>query len=149
MTLVILSSFLTLSLLTKNTIVSIALAVLLVTNLAGGGELLPLAEKFGVQAGILLLTIAVLSPIAAGRIGKDQLAEIFVTPSALLAVAVGIFVSYLGARGVSFMSGNPLVVSGLLIGTMIGVALCRGVPVGPLIAAGMTAMLLDVQKLWG
>ncbi|MFW2753952.1 DUF441 family protein, partial [Acinetobacter baumannii] len=40
------------------------------------------------------------------------------------------------------MSSQPDVVAGLLIGTVAGVALLRGVPVGPLIAAGLLSLFI-------
>ena len=40
------------------------------------------------------------------------------------------------------MSAQPSVVGGLLIGTVIGVAFFRGVPVGPLIAAGIVSLFV-------
>jgi uncharacterized membrane protein (DUF441 family) len=51
-------------------------------------------------------------------------------------------VAWLGGRGVKLMSNQPDVVAGLLIGTVAGVALLRGVPVGPLIAAGILSVLI-------
>ncbi|NUA46865.1 hypothetical protein HAT94_00064 [Dickeya solani] len=60
----------------------------------------------------------------------------------LLAVAIGVAVSWLGGRGVTLMSNQPSVVAGLLVGTVMGVALFRGVPVGPLIAAGLLSLLI-------
>ncbi len=50
--------------------------------------------------------------------------------------------AWLGGRGVKLMSNQPDVVAGLLIGTVAGVALLRGVPVGPLIAAGILSVLI-------
>ncbi|MGV8429073.1 DUF441 family protein [Pseudomonas aeruginosa] len=40
------------------------------------------------------------------------------------------------------MGEQPILVTGLLIGTIIGVAFLGGIPVGPLIAAGILALLL-------
>jgi uncharacterized membrane protein (DUF441 family) len=40
------------------------------------------------------------------------------------------------------MVDQPTVVTGLLVGTIIGVTFFRGVPVGPLIAAGIVSVLL-------
>ena len=40
------------------------------------------------------------------------------------------------------MSSQPTIVGGLLIGTIIGVSLFRGVPVGPLIAAGPVSLFI-------
>lgn len=54
----------------------------------------------------------------------------------------GRFVSWLGGRGVTLMSSQPSLVAGLLVGTVLGVALFRGVPVGPLIAAGLVSLFI-------
>ena len=40
------------------------------------------------------------------------------------------------------MSEQPVLVTGLLIGTIIGVSFLGGIPVGPLIAAGILAILV-------
>ena len=48
----------------------------------------------------------------------------------------------LNGRGVTLMSSQPGIVAGLLVGTVLGVALFRGVPVGPLIAAGLVSLFL-------
>ena len=55
---------------------------------------------------------------------------------------IGLFVAWLGGRGVKLMTHQPNVVAGLLIGTVAGVALLRGVPVGPLIAAGVLSLFI-------
>lgn len=60
----------------------------------------------------------------------------------LLAIVIGVLVSWLGSRGVSLMSNQPSTVAGLLVGTVLGVALFKGVPVGPLIAAGILSLLI-------
>ena len=51
----------------------------------------------------------------------------------------------MGGRGVNFMSVQPSVIGGLLIGTVIGVAFFRGVPVGPLIAAGIVSLFVAAK----
>jgi uncharacterized membrane protein (DUF441 family) len=60
----------------------------------------------------------------------------------LLAIAIGVLVAWLGGRGVKLMTNQPDVVAGLLIGTVAGVAVLRGVPVGPLIAAGILTLFI-------
>ncbi|MCP9689427.1 DUF441 family protein [Escherichia fergusonii] len=54
-------------------------------------------------------------------------------------------VSWLGGRGVTLMGSQPQLVAGLLVGTVLGVALFRGVPVGPLIAAGLVSLIVGKQ----
>ncbi len=41
------------------------------------------------------------------------------------------------------MGSQPQLVAGLLVGAVLGVALFRGVPVGPLIAAGIISLFLS------
>ena len=104
--------------------------------------LFPWIEKYGLTIGIIILTIGVMSPIASGKLSVEQLTSSFFNWQSLLAIAVGMLVAYLGGRGAALMTQSPTVVAGLLIGTVLGVALFRGVPVGPLIAAGILSLLL-------
>jgi uncharacterized membrane protein (DUF441 family) len=132
----------------NNNSVAIAVAVLLLIRLLSLDRVFPTLEKYGLTIGVIILTIGVLAPLASGKIASEQVLTAFITPKALLAIAIGIFVSYLGGRGVQLMSANPLIVTGLMVGTILGVALFRGVPVGPLIAAGMTSLILGVVSLF-
>jgi uncharacterized membrane protein (DUF441 family) len=127
----------------NNPTVSIAVAILLLIRLLQLERAFPILEQYGLQIGIIILTIGVLSPLASGKIKPDSLLLIFTNWQSILAVAIGIFVAYLGGRGATLMTENPIVVTGLLLGTIIGVTFFRGVPVGPLIAAGMLAFILQ------
>ncbi|EMT1306885.1 DUF441 family protein, partial [Neisseria gonorrhoeae] len=57
------------------------------------------------------------------------------------AVFIGIFVAWLAGCGVPLMGRQPVLVTGLLIGTVIGVAFMGGIPVGPLIAADILSFV--------
>ena len=141
-TLLILLSLAALSYFSHNLTVAIALLVLIVIRMTPLNSLFPWVEKQGVTVGIVILTIGVMAPIASGAIPISTLTHSFLHWKSLLAIAVGIFVSWVGGRGVSLMSSQPTIVGGLLIGTIVGVSLFRGVPVGPLIAAGLVSLFL-------
>ena len=128
-----------------NTAVTIAAAVLIVLKITPLNELLPYVQQHGLNIGIIILTIGVLTPIASGKIPGDNILKSFLSWKSLLAIAIGLFVAWLGGRGVKLMSSQPDVVAGLLIGTVAGVAVLRGVPVGPLIAAGILSLLIGTQ----
>ncbi len=128
-----------------NTAVTIAAAVLIVLKITPLNELLPYIQQHGLNIGIIILTIGVLAPIASGKIPGDSILKSFLSWKSLLAIAIGLFVAWLGGRGVKLMSSQPDVVAGLLIGTVAGVAVLRGVPVGPLIAAGILSLLIGTQ----
>nr|WP_163124449.1 DUF441 domain-containing protein [Acinetobacter portensis] len=125
-----------------NTAVTIATGVLIVFRITPLSEFFPYLQAHGLNIGIIILTIGVLTPIASGKISGEAILSSFMSWKSLVAVAIGLFVAWLGGRGVTLMSHQPNVVAGLLIGTIAGVALLRGVPVGPLIAAGLLSLLI-------
>jgi uncharacterized membrane protein (DUF441 family) len=131
-----------LSYFSNNLTVAIALLVLIIVRMTPLNTFFPWIEKQGVTVGIIILTIGVMAPIASGTIPSTTLMHSFLHWKSLLAIAIGIFVSWVGGRGVTLMSSQPSVVGGLLIGTIIGVSLFRGVPVGPLIAAGLVSLFI-------
>ena len=129
----------------QNTAVTIAAAVLIVFRITPLSEFFPLLQQHGLNLGIIILTIGVLTPIASGKISGESILKSFLSWKSLLAIAIGVFVAWLGGRGVKLMSNQPDVVAGLLLGTVAGVAVLRGVPVGPLIAAGILSLLISTQ----
>lgn len=85
-------------------------------------------------------------PCRPGENPWSQLVDTVKSYSGLAAVVVGILVAYLGGRGANLLTNQPTVVTGLMIGTIIGVALFRGVPVGPLIAAGILSLFTQFLR---
>lgn len=130
-----------LGLFSQNSAVTISAAVLLIMQQTLLSQYLPWVDKYGLKIGIIILTIGVLSPLVSGRIALPDLAA-FVNWKMLLAVIAGVAVAWLGGQGVSLMSNQPVLVTGLLIGTIFGVAFFKGVPVGPLIAAGILSLVV-------
>lgn len=131
-----------LGLFSNNTPVSIAMIVLLLLRLMNLHHTFPWIEKYGLSIGIIILTIGVMSPMASGKLTMQTILQSFLHWKSLLAIAIGMLVAFLGGRGAALMTHQPTVVAGLLIGTILGVALFRGVPVGPLIAAGLLSLLI-------
>lgn len=128
-----------------NTAVTIAAAVLIVFRITPLSQFFPLLQQHGLNIGIIILTIGVLTPIASGTIPGKDILKSFLSWKSLAAIAIGIFVAWLGGRGVKLMAHQPNIVAGLLIGTVAGVAVLRGVPVGPLIAAGLLTLLIGTS----
>lgn len=126
----------------QNTAVTIAAAVLIVFRITPLSEFFPLLQQHGLNLGIIILTIGVLTPIASGKLPGEAILKSFLSWKSLLAIAIGVFVAWLGGRGVKLMTNQPDVVAGSLIGTVAGVAVLRGVPVGPLIAAGILTLFI-------
>lgn len=133
--------------LANNNTVTFAILVLLSFKLTMLDDyVFPFLQKWGIHLGIILLTASMLVPIANGKIPLTEILKAFVNWQSILAIIVGIFVSWLGMKGVILMSGSPLIITGLIIGTIIGVAFFKGIPVGPLIAAGIVSLFIGVGK---
>ncbi|HHF3532883.1 TPA: DUF441 domain-containing protein [Haemophilus influenzae] len=130
-----------LGVLSNNSTITISAAVLLIMQQTFLSSHIPLLEKYGVKIGIIILTIGVLSPLVSGKIQLPDLSG-FLSWKMALSIAVGVLVAWLAAKGVPLMGEQPVLVTGLLIGTIIGVAFLGGIPVGPLIAAGILALFL-------
>lgn len=140
--LIVLIVLLACGVLSHNTPITIAAAFLIIFRITPLEQYFPYVQNYGLHIGIIILTIGVLTPIASGKIPGDVILKSFLSWKSILAIIVGVAVAWLGSRGVKLMSHQPNIVAGLLIGTVAGVALLRGVPVGPLIAAGILSLLI-------
>lgn len=128
--------------LTHNNTVTFAVLLLLLFKVTPLADYFPILNKYGMTAGIVLLTAAMMVPLANGSMSLETIWKSFTSWQSVLAIVVGIFVSWLGTRGVSLMSANPTIINGLIFGTLIGVAFFKGIPVGPLIAGGMLSLII-------
>ncbi|WP_109078499.1 DUF441 domain-containing protein [Aggregatibacter kilianii] len=130
-----------LGVLSHNSSITISAAVLLIMQQTLLSKYIPFLDKYGVTVGIVILTIGVLSPLVSGKVQLPPL-NTLLSWKMFLAVAVGILVAWLGGRGIPLMGEHPILLTGLIIGTILGVAFLGGVPVGPLIAAGILSLFL-------
>jgi uncharacterized membrane protein (DUF441 family) len=127
----------------KNQSLMVAIAVLLVLKVIGTDDkIFSLIHSKGINWGVTIITVAVLVPIATGEIGFKDLTESLKSPYAWIALISGIIVAILGKHGVSLLSESPHITTSLVLGTVLAIALFKGVAVGPLIGAGIayTAM---------
>lgn len=141
-TLLILLVLAALGIISQNVTVTMAILILLFIRISPLAQFFPWVERHGLTIGILVLTVGVLAPIASGKITAQEIIGSFFHWQSILAIVIGVGVSWLGGRGVSLMSNQPSTVAGLLVGTVLGVAMFRGVPVGPLIAAGILSLVI-------
>ena len=126
----------------NNMPITVAMIVLLLLRVLHMQFMFPWLEKYGLTIGIIVLTIGVMTPVASGKLSLQTLWSSFFNWKSILAIGVGMPVAWLGGRGAALMGNQPTIVAGLLIGTVLGVAFFRGVPVGPLIAAGILSLLI-------
>ncbi len=136
-----------LGLISKNQSIIISVIILLAIRLSGLGEkLFPVIDKQGVNVGIIILMIAVLVPIATGNIKLSDLLLSLKSSYGILALISGIIVSLLAGYGVNLLEQTPQVTIALVIGTIFSIIFLKGIPVGPLIGAGVAMVLIQAYQ---
>lgn len=132
----------------QNSSVAIAAGLVLIIGLFNLDKFLfPFLEAKGIQWGVVILTMAILVPLASGRISGQEVMATFQNIRSLLAMVVGIIVAYLAGKGVGLLAHEPQIVTGLIVGTIIGVAFFKGVSVGPLIGSGILYFLFKLFNI--
>ncbi|NLM68574.1 MAG: DUF441 domain-containing protein [Firmicutes bacterium] len=129
-------------LITRNNILAAASGIILVLGVLNLDQFYPLLERRGIEAGLLFLTMAILVPLADGKVSFNALVKTLTSSYGLFAVIGGLLGAYLNAQGITLISIRPDIIPGILIGVVISVAFFGGAPVGPVMAAGITAVLL-------
>jgi uncharacterized membrane protein (DUF441 family) len=132
--------------LTRNALIVTAAAVVLVCQVLGLNRLFPILQHRGLEVGLIFLLMAVLVPFATGEVGWPEIRESFTSKVGLAAVIGGIFSAVISGWGVGLLKVQPQMIVGMVAGTILGVFLFRGIPVGPLAAAGFAAILLSLMR---
>jgi len=134
-------------LLGKSSIITTAASLLLIFKLTSLERFFPTIERRGLELGLLFLTVSVLVPFAAEEIGWEKISPFFVTYNGWLALIGGAIAVYMNRFGLNMMRSQPQTIIGLVIGSIIGIIFLKGIPVGPLTAAGITAIFAQFYKL--
>ncbi len=132
----------------RSSIITTAACVLLIIKLTHLDRYLPTIERRGIELGLLFLTLAVLVPFASGRIQPKDILAAFTGWIGWVALAGGAVGAYLNSRGLDTLKADPQLIVGIVVGSIVGVVFLRGIPVGPLMAAGLTAVLIKLVQLF-
>jgi len=131
----------------RSSIITTAACILLAIKLTHLERYLPAIERRGIELGLLFLTLAVLVPFAAGRVQLKDIAAAFTGWTGWIAITGGAIGAYLNSRGLETLKLDPQLIVGIVIGSIVGVLFLRGIPVGPLMAAGISAVLIKTIQL--
>lgn len=132
----------------RSPIIATAASFLLILKLLHLERFFVSIERRGLEFGLLFLTISVLVPFISGKITWQQIFSVFTTVPGILALLGGALATYMNGKGLDLLKIDPQLVVGLVIGSIFGILFLRGIPVGPLMAAGITAFFMGILKLW-
>lgn len=134
----------------KNQSLQIASVVVLICKLfPQSSKLMQLVQDKGISWGVTVISVAILMPIALGQIGFKDLLNAFKSPAGYVGVACGILVAILSKKGVHFLAASPEMTVALVLGTILGVVIFKGIAAGPVIASGMSYCIVTLLANWG
>jgi len=137
---------LAIGLLSRNRLIYISAGVLLIFSFLDMLPRSPSSQNIVLDVGVILLVIGVLMPLGSGTIlARDVYGSIF-TREGLICFVVGILSAAMARDGIELMKGFPGAMIGLLMGSIVGTAFFRGIPTGPLVAAGLAAFIINLLK---
>jgi uncharacterized membrane protein (DUF441 family) len=136
-----------LSFITKNKNLGISAAIIFVVSLTNSENIINFIEKYFLDLGMIFLMMWMLIPLL--KIGSSSTSSLksLLSLNGAVSFIMGAIVVVLAAKGVDFTKGNADVLSGVVLGSVVGVSLLGGVPVGPLIASGIAYEILRIISL--
>lgn len=135
---------LSVGILARSNLISIAACILLIIRLANLHFIFPLLERRGLEVGLLFLLLSILVPIANGVVTEKDLVYNLTSFPGILAIIGGALATHMNGEGIRLMQLEPEIIFGLIVGSIFGIVFFKGVPVGPLMAAGITALFLEI-----
>lgn len=130
--------------LARSNLIATAACILLIIKFTNLNFIFPLLERRGLELGLLFLLLAILVPVATGKISERDLLHNLTTLPGILAIVGGTAATYLNGEGLKLLQLDPEIIFGLVIGSIFGITFLGGIPVGPLMAAGLAAFFLNV-----
>ncbi|KPC77745.1 MULTISPECIES: DUF441 domain-containing protein [Laceyella] len=130
----------------RSPLIATAASFLLILKLIHLDRYFPALERRGLEFGLLFLTLSVLIPFASGRINTKDVLMVFTSTPGILALLGGALATYMNGKGLDLLKVDPQLIVGLVMGSIFGILFMRGIPVGPLMAAGITAFFLQILK---
>lgn len=131
----------------RNALIACGALLLLLLRLGRVDFLVQWLDQRGAALGVFLLVISLMAPVAAGRLSLRGFIGELLRPSGLMGLAVAAAAAYFGRGGLAFLRSYPAALVGMLVGSVLGTIFLGGIPTGPLIAAGVTALLLQAFRL--
>ncbi len=133
----------------KSHLVAMGCCILMAIKFSGLDKMLfPFLELKGLKIGLLILMVYILLPLAKGNVNVRDVKFSFTTLPGVLALIGGALATHLNNEGIKLMKTMPEIIFGMTIGTILGTVFFRGIPCGPVMAAAVTAIMLEIYSLF-
>ena len=144
----LLVALLLIGIIAQSNLIATAASLLLIVEFTRLNFIYTLLERRGLELGLLFLMLTIMVPLANGAVLPGDITRNLVSLPGILAVAGGAGATYINARGLTLLKIDPEIIFGMVLGSILGIVFLHGVPVGPLMAAGITALFMPVLRLF-
>lgn len=128
-------------------IIAASAGILLLLQVVRLDALFPFLEERGLEIGLIFLVISVLVPFVSGKVSNSQVLRTCFSVPGLIALISGVVATHLNGKGLEMLQVAPSIMIGLVMGSIVGVVVFDGIPVGPLMAGGIAALLLRIFNI--
>lgn len=125
-------------------IISVAASLLLVMRMLRLMKYMVVLERRSLEIGLLFLMISILVPLANGRIDARAMVKTIFSPLGIITVGAGVIATVMNARGLTLLQTYPALLIAVVIGSILGIVMFDGMPVGPLMATAIAALAVSV-----
>ncbi|OFH99477.1 hypothetical protein CLOACE_22290 [Clostridium acetireducens DSM 10703] len=131
---------------TKNKPMVLASIIVLIFSFINNDNIIKFSRKYFLETGLCFLMIWMLIPLIDKN--KESILDVknYLNLNGFVSIACGIFVAIIASKGLNFLTGNVSVLGGVILGSIIGVAFLGGIPVGPMIASGISFEIIAMIK---
>lgn len=142
----ILIALLLVGIVARSNLIALAACILLFFKFTNLNFAFPFLERRGLEIGLLFLLLCILVPVATGKVTEKDLLYNLTSLPGLIAIMGGALATHLNGEGLKLLQLDPELIFGFVIGSIFGIVFLGGVPVGPLMAAGIAALFLEVIR---
>ena len=129
-------------------LIATAACLMLILKFTNLNVMFPLLERRGLELGLLFLILSILVPLANGKVSERDILYNLTSLPGILAIAGGALATHMNTRGLQLLKLDPEIIFGLVLGSILGIVFLHGVPVGPLMAAGVAALFLQSIRIF-
>ncbi|AZO93244.1 DUF441 family protein [Iocasia frigidifontis] len=105
-----------------------------------------LANK-GIEIGLIFLLLAILSPLLKETLDWKEIKSVLMSWQGIIGIAAGLLATQFNGMGLQLLSEKPHLILGIIIGSLLGILIFDGIPVGPLMAAGIAAVIIYLCEI--
>lgn len=111
-------------------------------------SILVFLDKYGLKFGVIILMMGILAPFALGESDVISMLNSFKTYKGFIGIIAGVLVAIFASRGGYLLEIEPSIVTSVVIGTIFGIVIFKGYPVGPLIGSGIAYFMIYITEIF-